>query len=119
MEELLKNNAELGGSPPMPSPLPLVEKEGDITKFEKNASKLGYIKKPEELTKSQKIIRTSLISFAMMAIIFWVDWIKASVIDNLWLGTWEGFVTLLKTTAVLFVQVVLAKIKQYYDEAKI
>ena len=116
MEDLLKNNEELGGIPPtMPSPLPL---EGDITKFEKNAKKLGYIKKPTELTKAQKIIRTSLVSFAMMTIIFWVDWIKVSVVENLWMGSWEGFVSILKTTAVLFVQVVLAKIKAVYDENK-
>jgi hypothetical protein len=50
-----------------------------------------------------------------MALILWADWFRLSVTDNHWIGTWESLFVMLKTTVVLFTQVVLAKIKQYYE----
>jgi len=88
------------------------------TQFVKWAQEAGYQKQPKEPTESQKIIRQAVISFFAMAAILWVDWLFSNTIDNDFIGTWQGFVGMLKITTVLFTQIVLAKIKQYYENTK-
>lgn len=88
------------------------------TQFVKWAKEAGYEKAPKEPTESQKILRQAVISFFAMAIILWVDWFYSNTNENVFLGTWQDFIAMLKITAVLFVQIVLAKIKQYYEIAK-
>jgi len=107
--------------PIKPAPFPFTKEiasETQIKRTKKAAAELGMKEKEPELTSGQKIIRTSLLSFLIMAILTWVAWLKMSVVGNSWIGTWEQFFTNLYTTAVMFTQVFLAKVKQYYDNKK-
>jgi hypothetical protein len=87
----------------------------EIVKF---AKEMGYEKKPKDLSASQKVIRTALISFAIMAILIWSDWLVENTLGDVWIGTWESFVVQLKMTGIIFTQVVLAKVRQYFEETK-
>ncbi len=104
----------------MPSPFPLTETatKTQIQRTKRAAQELGMTDKPAEITDIQKTIRVSLLSFAMISITLFFKWLMPLVDGNQWNGTWEDVVSILWTIAVVFTQVVLAKVKAYYDQKK-
>jgi hypothetical protein len=106
----------------VPSPFPKREEIASKTQIQrtKDAAKvLGMQEKSKDLSEIQKTIRVSLLSFTMISITLFFKWLFPLVDGNIWLGTWEDVVEILWTVAVVFTQVVLAKVKAYYDGKKI
>jgi hypothetical protein len=122
MEEI-KEKAKQIGDKPSPSPfLPDAVKSAEIAtktqidRTKKAAKALGMKDGAAELRRDQKIIRTAIVSFLIMVIVLFFDWITSYVVGNEFVGTWEDVLGFLKIVSVLFTQVVLAKIRQYYDQ---
>lgn len=111
---------EAGKPAPMPLPPPAEAEQPPIspTVIERFAKKMGFEKKPVELTQDQKEIRTSIVIFLVLSVLLFIRWIKPFVIGNTFTGTWEDFVEFLEIIAIIFIQVVVSKIKTAYALVK-
>ena len=86
------------------------------TQFTKWAKEAGFVKPSKELTTDQKVIRGALVSFAVIVLIMFFKWVNPFVIGNTFIGTWADVLSFLETIAIVFMNVVFAKIKQAYAE---
>ena len=114
-EEMVVNK---GPFPDKPAPLGLPTIPPSNTQFLERCKLEGYTKEPKikVLSESTKLLRAALFSFGMMALTVWAVFFSKSFEANQWIGTWESIMNEMRTTAIMFSQVVLAKMKKYYSQ---
>jgi len=88
----------------------IIAEDGEFTRFEKNASRLGYIKKPKKMTAFEVFALICFMSFMGSVIIMWSAWFVKSVQTGIFLFNWITFAETIQQTGTSFVQVVLGKI---------
>ena len=97
--------------------------EGDVTRFEKNAIKLGYIKKPKKMTAFEVFALICIMSFLGSCLIIWSAWFLKCVQTGIFVFNWVSFAETTQQTAILFTQIVLGKIlnalNQHFNPQKL
>jgi len=97
--------------------------EGDITKFEKNAWKLGYVKKPKKLTAFEVFAIICILSYLGSLLILWSAWFLKSVQSGDFVWNWITFAETVQQSAIFFTQYVLGKVlnvlNQHFNPQKL
>lgn len=97
--------------------------QGDITRFEKNAHKLGYIKKPKKMSAFEVFALICFFSYLGSLLILWSAWFLKSVQTGVYVFNWISFAETVQQSAIFFTQYVLGKVlnvlNQHFNPQKL
>jgi len=106
--------------------------QGDITRFEKNAKRLGYQKKPKKMTAFEVFAVICFLSYLGSLLILWSAWfvksVQPRVIDGVLVSdqfffSWVTFAETIQQSCIFFTQYVLGKVlnvlNQHFNPQKL